>query len=228
MGQGSFFKLRKGRGVILKSKNMSETIESKDLVVPSREEAKAQFDYYTKKLGLKHTFSFDEVYDFMMERRLNREEREVELRSKFRDNIMSFEERLRKVPGCKGPDAYPLKHTFAGGLYVRQVTVPPMTLTVTKIHKQEHVFFLLKGTISVLTEEGVKKFTAPYQGVTKVGTKRIIWHHDEVIFTTVHSTTETNVAKVEDQVIAKDFEEIDRLEDGVRIKGFIDVVSREV
>ena len=46
------------------------TVELKEVaVVPTREEAKAQFEYWTKKLDLKHTFSFDEVYDYMLEKR---------------------------------------------------------------------------------------------------------------------------------------------------------------
>lgn len=162
---------------------------------------------------MKHTFSFDEMYDVLLKKR-------------FHTGITKFEEQMKEMPGCLGADPFPLIHTFSDGLYIRQLTVPPKTLTVTKIHKQEHVFFLQKGTISVLTEEGVKKFTAPYMGITKVGTKRIIYHHDEVIFTTVHATEEKEVEKVEEQVIAKDFSEIDSLEN-VRIQDFIDTVSKE-
>jgi hypothetical protein len=183
----------------------------------SRREAKQQFDFLTDLLKLKHTFSFDEMYDGMMEFRREKE---------FRNDITSFEKKMREIPGCSGPDPFPLVHTFSDGLYIRQVTVPPKTLTVTKIHKQEHAFFLMKGTISILTEEGVKKFTAPYQGITKVGTKRVIYHHDEVIFTTVHATEEKDVSSVEKQVIANNFDEVDALE-GPEIQQFIDVVAKE-
>ena len=30
-----------------------------------RESAREQFDYHTKELGLEHTFSFDEAWDFV-------------------------------------------------------------------------------------------------------------------------------------------------------------------
>ena len=147
----------------------------------TKEQAREQFDKHTRELGLIHTFDFDEVYDLLMERRLAKERQE-----KFRDQIVKFEDKVRSIPGALGADPFPLEHAFADGLYIRKVTVPAKTLTVTKIHAVNHAFFLQQGTISVLTEEGVKKFVAPYQGITKAGTKRIIYHHDEVIFTTVH------------------------------------------
>ena len=184
----------------------------------TKEEAKAQFDYYTKALGLKHTFEFDDVYDQLLAKKNNKE--------LYRETACALEEHIKKLPGGLGADPFPLVHTFADGLYIRQLTCPAKTLTVTKIHKQEHAFFLMKGTISILTEEGVKKFTAPYQGITKPGTKRIIYHHDEVIFTTVHATDKKTVEEVEEQVIAKNFDELVGIED-VNIKKFIDVVSKE-
>lgn len=190
-----------------------------DMTDIPKAEAQKQFDYWTEKLSLKHTFSFDEVYDELMRKRQAKEA--------FRNGITAFEEHLKNnVPGVLGEDPFPLVHKFADGMYIRQLTVPPRTLTVTKIHKQTHPFFLLKGTISILTEEGVKTFTAPYSGITKAGTKRIIWHHDEVVFTTVHSTKETDLDKIESEVIANDFDEVDALEQ-TQIHKFIDVVAQQ-
>lgn len=191
-----------------------------DFSLLPKEEARKQFDHWTQALGLKHTFTFDEVYDDLMAKRIAKEKKEI-----FRDGITRFEEHLNSLPGALGEDPFPLVHKFADGMYIRQLTVPPRTLTVTKIHKQTHPFFLLKGTISILTEDGVKTYTAPYSGITKAGTKRIIWHHDEVVFTTVHSTKETDLDKIENEVIAKGFEEVDELEQ-TNIRKFIDVVSQ--
>jgi len=192
------------------------TVELKErevAVVPTREEAKAQFEYWTKKLDLKHTFSFDEAYDYCLEKR-----RKEKLKD-FRSGIVKLEDRIKSLPNSLGADPFPLKHTFADGMYIRQITVPAKVLTVTKIHAKEHPFFLLKGTISILTEEGIKKFTAPYSGITKSGTKRIIYHHDEVVLTTVHRTDETDIEKIEAEVTAKSFDELDNI---------IDVKSEEI
>ena len=171
-----------------------------ELATISRDEARKQFNDMTAKLGIVHTFSFDEMYEWLMELRRRKAQPE------FRMNITEFEKIVRNTPGSYGEDPFPLVHTFINGLYVRQVTVPADILTVTKIHAVDHVFFLQQGTISVLTEAGPTIHTAPYQGITLKGTKRIIYHHDEVIFTTVHPTTKTTVNEVEDEIFAKDFE----------------------
>lgn len=192
------------------------------LVMLTKDEARKQFDEKTNELGLIHTFSFDEVYDCLMERRIAKQKQE-----KFRNDIVEFEEKVKSIPGALGADPFPLEHSFADGLYIRKLTVPADTLTVTKIHAVNHAFFLQNGTISVLTEEGVKKFTAPYQGITKAGTKRIIYHHDEVVFTTVHSTKETDLDKIEVEVIAQNFDELNELLDTERINGFIEHLKAE-
>lgn len=189
----------------------------------TKEEARQQFNKHTKDLNLVHTFEFDEVYDLLMERRLSKE-----CQDKFRKNVIEFEEKVKSIPGALGADPFPLEHSFADGLYIRKLTVPAKTLTVTKIHAVNHAFFLQQGTISVLTEEGVKKFTAPYQGITKAGTKRIIYHHDEVVFTTVHSTKETDLEKIEVEVIAEEFEGLENRLEAEKIINFIEILKEEI
>ena len=125
-----------------------------------------------------------------------------------RKGIAKVEEVIRKMPDHLEGNCYPLKHSFAEGLYVRELTVPPKILTVTKIHKYSHAAFLLKGEISVLEEGGIKRFKAPASFITPAGTKRIVYHHTEVVLTTVHATKETDIKKIEEELIAKDFDEI--------------------
>lgn len=196
-----------------------------ELLIPTvetREFAKKQFDGMTKELGIKHTFSFDEMYDWLLERRVEKAKRE-----EFREKIMSVEKQILATPGTFGEDPFPLVHTFTDGLYVRQVTVPATVLTTTKIHAVNHVFFIQKGTVSILTEDGIVTRTAPYQGITKAGTKRIIYHHNEVIFTTVHATDAINVEDVESEIFATDFNDLeDRLE-ARRLALFVKEAAKE-
>lgn len=82
----------------------------------------------------------------------------------------------------------PTGHLFLPGLYVRQVFNPAGSLVVTKIHKTEHPYFLLHGSMSIrdtVTGE-VVHLQAPHHGVTKPGTRRIILAHTDVVFITVH------------------------------------------
>lgn len=82
----------------------------------------------------------------------------------------------------------PVVSRFGGGMYAREVTLPAGIVATGKIHKFEHIVFITKGDISVLTETGVKRIVAPATFVSPPGTKRAVYCHSEVVFTTVHAT----------------------------------------
>ena len=138
-------------------------------------------------------------------------------RKNFRKGIMDFEEFLKTLPGVKiGHEAdeelAPLKHSYGDGLYVREIFMSKDTLLTSRIHKKEHPYFLMKGKCSVLTEDGVIEIQAPFQGMTKPGTKRLIYVHEDTVWITVHATKLKDMLEIEDEIIAKDFDEIDALE----------------
>ena len=126
-----------------------------------------------------------------------------------RDKIGELESFISKLPGAMFGDCFPLKHSFAKGLLVRQISVPKGYLIVSKIHKYSHAAFLLKGEISIFGTEGVCRMKAPVSLITPAGTKRAVYHHEDTIFCTVHATTETDIAEIEEEIIAKDFNEVD-------------------
>ena len=183
--------------------------------MPTKDFARFQFDFWTQTLGLEHTFSFDEMYDLAMEKR--EEKRQLQLsKEQFRDGIMKVQENLENHPNGLTGEALeklnPLKHSFADGCYIREIFNPKGELLVTKIHKVSHPFFLMKGDMTILMEDGIKRIKAPHYGITSAGTKRIIYCHEDCIFVTVHATELTDIAKIEEEVIAKDFDEFDKEE----------------
>jgi len=105
----------------------------------------------------------------------------------------------------------PLKETFLDHQYIREIFNPAGQVIVTKIHKVEHPFFLLQGEMSIITEKGEEHISAPYYGITAVGTKRIIYTHTDCTFVTVHSTELKDSDKIEKEVIAKDYQELGKL-----------------
>ena len=183
--------------------------------MPTKDFARFQFDFWTHTLGLEHTFSFDEMYYMAMEKR--EEKRQLELsKEQFRKGIMKVEENMKNHPnGLKGEALQklnPLKHSFADGCYIREIFNPKGELLVTKIHKVAHPFFLMKGDMTILMEDGIKRIKAPHYGITPAGTKRLIYCHEDCVFVTVHATNETDLEKIEEEVIAKDFSEVDKNE----------------
>jgi hypothetical protein len=169
----------------------------------SKEELKKQFVEKTKELGLKHTFTFDEAWEVAQEIRKKQE---------YREKITDLHNQMVEGGAIVGDELHemnPVKHTFAGGCYIREIFNPAGLILVTKIHKKEHPFFLMKGKMSILTEDGVKTIEAPYNGVTPPGTKRAIFTHEDCVFITVHATDRVTPEEVEEDVIAKDFNDKD-------------------
>tara|TARA_R100001129_G_scaffold157447_1_gene120890 strand:+ start:14668 stop:15267 length:600 start_codon:yes stop_codon:yes gene_type:complete len=167
----------------------------------TKEESKAQFYEMTEKFGLKHSFDFDEAWEIGLE---------IRRRKEFREKMVELENNLLEHGMSNGElhKANPVKHTFAGGCYIREIYNPANHLIVTKIHKKEHPFFLMKGSMSILTEEGIDTIEAPYQGVTKPGTKRAIYTHEECVFITVHATENTSIKEVEEEVVCAKYEDL--------------------
>ena len=89
-------------------------------------------------------------------------------------------------PSTEGADL-PIRHSFAPGIYAREMFIPEGTLLIGKIHKHRHHNFLMQGSIIVLTEdEGVKLLQAPLMIVSEPGTQRIGYAVTDTVWTTVH------------------------------------------
>lgn len=106
------------------------------------------------------------------------------------------------------PVEIPVREYFANkgtkhGVYAREITIPADSIVTGKIHKTEQINFLLEGEISVLTECGMERFSAPATIVSPAGTKRIAYTHTKVVWTTVHATEETETDKIEAYFIAQ-------------------------
>lgn len=100
----------------------------------------------------------------------------------------------------------PVVHHFAPGVYMRQMDAKAGTLMVTKMHKTEHFLIILKGSASVLDNGELVHFKAPQIIKTKVGTKRVIYFHDDSSWLTAHPTTETDLGVIEEQLIVPEHE----------------------
>lgn len=103
----------------------------------------------------------------------------------------------------------PIQHHFAPGVYMRQMDAAAGTLVVSKMHRTEHMNILLKGSLTVATEDGIQLMTAPCVLKSMPGTKRIGYFHEDSSWITVHPTEEIDLEKIEQQVIVPD-EEIDQ------------------
>jgi quercetin dioxygenase-like cupin family protein len=105
----------------------------------------------------------------------------------------------------------PVRHHFSRGVYSRELFIPQGCTLVGKIHKHSQTNICLKGHLSVATEDGVKDVKAGDVIVSPPGIKRAAYAHEDSLWLTVHGTDETDLEKLEDELIAKSFEEFDQL-----------------
>lgn len=78
------------------------------------------------------------------------------------------------------------QHFFANGIYGRVLPIPAGTVMVGKTHRHEHLVMLIKGEVSINTERGMERITAPHVWVSPVGAKRALLTHTDCEFMTVH------------------------------------------
>lgn len=97
----------------------------------------------------------------------------------------------------------PVKNLFTPGMYVRSLFVPKGTILTTEIHKTEHPFVLMAGTITVynLETDETTTLTGPHLGVTLPGTRRVASAHTDCIWVTFHATELTDVNKIADEIL---------------------------
>lgn len=170
----------------------------------TKEEARQQFLEKTEELGINHAFSFDEAWEFVEYKRSQ---------ALFDEAVKKFTQAISKTDGFLGDNSLhgmnPTTHNFADGQYIREIYNPANEIIVTKIHKQNHPFFLLEGKMTIITLEETITIEAPYYDVTKAGTQRIIYTHEPCRFVTVHRTDSLSIDDIEKEVIAESFEELD-------------------
>lgn len=182
-----------------------EEIDNQIKTAPlTKEEARQQFLEKTEELGINHVFSFDEAWEFVEYKRSQ---------ALFDEAVKKFTQAISKTDGFLGDNSLhgmnPTTHNFADGQYIREIYNPANEIIVTKIHKQNHPFFLLEGKMTIITLEETITIEAPYYDVTKAGTQRIIYTHEPCRFVTVHRTDSLSIDDIEKEVIAESFEELD-------------------
>ena len=119
----------------------------------------------------------------------------------YKDKITHIEEYLTSIadgenivvskPGDETKLVYPefwkYKHSFADGIYIREMGMKKGQLGFSAIHKHSYGFFLLSGILASSKEEGIEEFVAPCYIVSPRGAKRVVYAIEDCIITTVHA-----------------------------------------
>lgn len=145
---------------------------------------------------------------------------------KFRQSVLTLETGLKqKIKDGEIPSTLedcslthyfaPIDEKYGCGTYARQMFIPKGTVIIGKIHRHQHLNFIMQGKVSVATEFGKKYFEAPCTFVSEVGLKRAVYAEEDTLWTTVHMTAftgEENLGKIEEEVIASTYSELGLIE----------------
>tara|TARA_R100000541_G_scaffold17118_1_gene26874 strand:+ start:4497 stop:4958 length:462 start_codon:yes stop_codon:yes gene_type:complete len=144
----------------------------------------------------------------MLKNEISSRSKIVELEKALLDNVDQ-----ENIIGNNGEvvrsEKFPLKHTFADGIYIRQMTMIKDSVVVGAIHNHLHVWFLLTGHITVATENSTEDYIAPCYVVSTPGVKRVIYANEESIFVNVHKNPSNtqNLDKLEAEIVSKNYKE---------------------
>jgi hypothetical protein len=123
--------------------------------------------------------------------------------AEIREGVTELAEQLKCLPQID----LPVQHDFLDGVYMRTVFMEAGAVVIGKIHKQEHVAIISKGRATVLTEHGVVEIAAPYIFKSPPGARRALRIHEDMVWTTVHRSDHKDLESLEEQLIAKDFDD---------------------
>jgi hypothetical protein len=104
------------------------------------------------------------------------------------------------------PRECPLIHRFTPGMYIREIFMPKDTILTSLLHLTTHPFFVLQGDVSVYYH-GIptQRYKAPYTGITEAGTRRMLYIHEDTIWTTCHVTDLTDPDEIIESITSRDF-----------------------
>lgn len=109
------------------------------------------------------------------------------------DAIDRLEALLLKAPQAE----ITIVNRFTPGLYIREMRQPAHTVVVSMLHKTHHPYTISGGAALVFEPEtGLRFLSAPYTGVTKPGTKRVIYAPTDLVWSIYIPTTKTDVDEI--------------------------------
>lgn len=95
-----------------------------------------------------------------------------------------------------------LQHDLSGGMYARTGVIKAGCLLIGARHKTDHINIMF-GDISVTTDEGVKRLVGYHVLPTKAGKSRAGIAHADTVWTTICKTDETDISKIEDELVVE-------------------------
>ena len=130
------------------------------------------------------------------------------------DKVKALQVEVSKLPQYE-PET---KHYFHGGMYCREVFRHADVLIVGKVHKKEHFYLVVSGTLAITTDAGVQEITGPHLLCSKPGTKRAVYALTDAVCMTFHRVESDNVEDAEVELVEHDPESMFSIGNKVKVK----------
>lgn len=113
--------------------------------------------------------------------------------------IEQLEAQLLKLPQVE----VPVTHRFAPGVYMREVFMKAGTFVIGHCHKTEHLNIISHGRASVYMNGAVHEIVGPCTVVSGINVRKALYIHEDMLWATIHPTNETDLPKLEEELIIK-------------------------
>jgi hypothetical protein len=130
------------------------------------------------------------------------------------DKVKALQVEVSKLPQYE-PET---KHYFHGGMYCREVFRHADVLIVGKVHKKEHFYLVVNGTLAITTDDGIQEITGPHLLCSKPGTKRAVYALTDAVCMTFHRVESDNVEDAEVELVEHDPESMFSIGNKVKMK----------
>jgi hypothetical protein len=139
---------------------------------------------------------------------------EIDQPTSMLDKVKALQVEVSKLPQYE-PDT---KHYFHGGMYCREVFREAGILIVGAVHKKEHFYLIVSGTVAITNDDGVQEVTGPYLFSSKPGTKRAVYAITDALCMTFHRVESSNVEDAEAELVEHDPDSMFSVGNKVKLK----------
>lgn len=122
---------------------------------------------------------------------------EIDKPTSMLDKVQALQVEVSKLPQYEPAT----KHYFHGGMYCREVFRHAGVLVVGAVHKKEHFYLIVSGTVAITTDGGVQEVTGPHLFSSKPGTKRAVYAVTDALCMTFHAIEAKTVEEAEAELV---------------------------
>ena len=128
---------------------------------------------------------------------------EEQFKAFYREYVLDMQDYLAE----KEQTETPVENAFAPGVYIRTIYMPKHTFVIGKTHLTEHFNIVRTGKANVMIDGVYGMFQTSDMFTSKAGSKKVLWILEDMIWSTVHPTNETDMQVLEDKLILPYVEE---------------------